>query len=41
MSIGYKKEDYGNWNEIYDKFVKKNLNKLKPFGRLYWMLKNK
>ena len=32
MSIGYKNEDYGNWDQLFYSFVKKKYNKLKIFN---------
>ena len=41
MTIGYKTEDYGDWDELYQSFIKKNYNKLKTFGRMISFLKIK
>jgi hypothetical protein len=40
MSIGYKANDYGNWNILFYNFVKKKYNKLKKFSARMPFLKN-
>jgi deoxyribodipyrimidine photolyase-related protein len=40
MSIGYKKEDFSNWDELFYNFVKKKYNKLKVFNARMPFLKS-
>lgn len=40
MSIGYQKDDYGNWDELFYKFIKKKYNKLKVFNARMPFLKS-